>query len=154
MTRRHLQSLLRDNKGAVAIEFAILAMTFVMMILGCIQFSLFLLSRIAMHDALADLATGEGHALLVAADRDGTRDFICDRILLSPNCRSALQLEMRELQTASASSTSTTFARGTAGRLMVVRAEAPIVVFVPFIETLRVRGRSVFLQPPAASTSS
>lgn len=151
MTRRHLSGFLGDKKGAV--EFAILATTFVLMLLGCIQFSLYFLTRIAMHDVLSDLATGEGAPLLAAADRNGTRNFICDRLLVSPNCRRSLQLEMRELQTASAASMSTTFARGRAGRLMVVRAETPIVVFVPLISDLRVRGRSVFLQSSAASTS-
>lgn len=101
-----------------------------------------------MHDALSDLATGDGKALLAAANRNGTRDFVCERLLLASNCRRTLRLEMRELRTATAGSMTTTFARGQAGHLMVVRAEVPVVIFVPFVSGLQVRGRSVFLQPP------
>lgn len=150
MTRRTLAGFIRSNKGSVAVEFAILATTFVLMLLGILQFSLFFLSRMAMHDALSDLATGEGNALIAAANRNGTRDFICERLVLAQNCRGSLRLEMRELQTASAQSMSATFASGRAGRLMVIRAEAPVIVFIPLPNGLTVRGRSVYLQAAGA----
>lgn len=146
MTRRRLAGFIGNNKGSVAIEFSILATTFVLLLLGILQFSLFFLARIAMHDALSDLATGEGSALVAAADRNGTRDFICERLLLAPNCRNTLRLEMRELRSASAQSMSTTFVRGNTGHLILVRAEAPILVFVPLTSELRARGMSVFLR--------
>lgn len=138
--------LLRDKKGSVAIEFSILATVFVLLIFGILQFSLYFMSRMAMHDALSDLATGDGRALLAAANRNGTRDFVCGRLVLTPDCETRISLEMRDLKTASPTALSSRFAKGTSGSLMIIRAEAPVMVFVPFVEDLKVRGKAVFLQ--------
>lgn len=122
------------------------ALGFVLLIFGILQFALFFLSRMAMHDVLSDLATGEGAPLLAAADRNRTRDYICDKLLLVPDCSQSLRLEMRDLRTATEGTVSTSFARGTRGTVMVVRAEAPVLIFVPFVSQINVRGKAVFLQ--------
>ncbi|WP_029087044.1 TadE/TadG family type IV pilus assembly protein [Brevundimonas aveniformis] len=137
----------KARQGSVAIEFALIATVFIFMLLGVLQFALFFLSRVIIHDTLSDLATGDGLALVQAANRTGTRNYICDRLIFSPSCRSNLRLELRSLGSASASGMSTTFATGGSETLMVLRAEAPIVVFIPFISSLNVRGKALFLQP-------
>ena len=147
MIRIDAQRFLKAQRGAVAVEFAVVALSFVLLLFGVLQFALFFLSRVAMHDSLSELATGDGAALLAAADRTKTRDYICEKLILSPDCTRLLKLEMRELRTAEPDTISTTFAAGPSATVMVVRAEAPILIFVPFIESISVRGKAVFLQP-------
>ncbi len=140
------RSFWKARQGSVAIEFALVATVFIFMLLGVLQFALFFLSRVIIQDTLSDLATGDGVALLQAANRTGTRDYICSRMIFSPGCRTSLQVEMRGVGGASATSLSNTFAKGSTGTLMVVRAQVPVVVFIPFISTLHVHGKAVFLQ--------
>lgn len=120
---------------------------FVLLLLGVLQFALLFLSRSVMHNVMADLATGEAAGALRAADRPATVRYICDRLILSPDCGSRLSLEMAELATTEPNSMSSRFVAAPAASLMVVRAEAPVAVFVPLFRPLTVRGKAVFLRP-------
>lgn len=147
VTRSFRARFIRAQRGSVAIEFALVATAFILLLFAILQFALFVLARVIMHDTLSDLATGDGFAMLAAGNSAETRDHICDRLIFSPDCRRGLRLEMLALRAATGNQISNSFSSGASGTLMVVRAEAPIAVFVPFVETLSVQGKALFLQP-------
>lgn len=145
MIRSPRQGFWRAQEGATAVEFALAATAFVLILFAILQFSIYFLTRVAMHDALSELATGQGRVYLASPDKSGTRNFLCQRLPLAQRCSQTMLLEMRPLNAATGTVTSN-FAKGSVGTVMIVRAEAKVVIFVPFIKSISVSGKAVFLQ--------
>jgi Flp pilus assembly protein TadG len=145
--RRLVVRLAKDECGSTAVEFGVIGLMFVIVLLAIIQISLVFLSQIVLHDALSDAATGETNAMAHSANRTGLRDAICARLILSDNCADTMKLEMQPVSSSARAITGASFTGGTSGSLTLIRAEAPIITFVPMMPPLKVSGAAVFLQP-------
>ncbi|AMJ58944.1 hypothetical protein AXW83_00295 [Bosea sp. PAMC 26642] len=138
----------RDRSGSTAIEFGVVGLMLVTILLATIQFSMMLLCQMRLHDTLSDVATGANTALL--ADKAGLRVLICDNLILVDNCAGTLLLEKAPVKTFSTGPqpiAGATFAAGTKGDAMLIRATANIVTFVPGLPALSVSGTTLFASP-------
>ncbi|WIY53319.1 pilus assembly protein [Devosia sp. YIM 151766] len=97
--RRQRRGILRDEQGATAVEFALLAFPFFLILAGILQTSvIFLASQVlesAVHDASRAIRTGQ-----VQQSGDSLEDFrsqVCDRLFgLFPDC-SGLHMRVVEV---------------------------------------------------------
>lgn len=138
----------RDRSGSTAIEFGVVGLMMVTILIATIQFSMMLLCQMRLHDTLSDAATGANTALL--ADKAGLTTLICGNLILVDNCAGTLLLEkapVTAFSTGSQPITGATFAAGTKGDAMLMRATAKIVTFVPGLPTLSVSGTTLFASP-------
>lgn len=145
--RRLFVRLARDERGSTAVEFGVIGLVFVTVLLAIIQISLVFLSQIVLHDALSDAATGETSAMARSANQTDLRNAMCARLILADSCSSKIKLEMQPVSTSARAITGASFIAGTSGSLTLIRAEAPIITFVPMMPSLKVSGAAVFLQP-------
>ena len=138
----------RDRSGSTAIEFGVVGLMMVVILIATIQFSMMLLCQMRLHDTLSDAATGANTALL--ANKAGLQALICGNLILVDNCVGTLLLEKAPVTTFSTGSqpiTGATFAAGTKGDAMLMRATAKIVTFVPGLPALSVSGTTLFASP-------
>ena len=139
----------RDVAGATAVEFAFIGMTFVVLMLGIFQFSLAFMAQMYIHDAVSEAATGRT-AGTYAGSRSTVVAQICARVIALDNCAANLQLETQPLEsysTAFQPITGTTFVAGASGTVMLIRARAPVVTFVPGLSTLHVSAAALYTRP-------
>lgn len=143
-----LRGFHRDRSGATAVEFAFVGLIIVTLLLAILQFSIAFLSQMNIHHALADAASGN-NARTLAGDRAGVVTQICGRLLLIDNCAANLRLETQPLANYAATAqpiTGTTFSASAVGNLMLMRASAPVITFVPFLPNLRVSGAVLYVR--------
>lgn len=144
-----LRAFRRDVAGATAVEFAFIGMTFIVLLLGILQFALAFMAQMYIHDAVSEAATGRT-AGTYAGNRTTVVTQICARMIALDNCAANLQLETQPLDsyaTATQPITGATFVAGTSGTVMLIRARAPVVTFVPGLSTLHVSAAALYTRP-------
>lgn len=137
----------RDERGAAAIEFGVVGLALTTLLMAILQFALFFLSQISLHGALAEAASGTQTA--TQATRSSMTTMICARVILADNCATRMKLETAPLSTYAAGAqpvTGATFSAGAVGEAMLVRAEVPIVIFVPGLPPLSIRGAAFYVR--------
>lgn len=147
--KERLVAFRRDAAGATAVEFAFIGLAFIMLVLGILQFALVFTAQMYIHDALSDAATGRT-AGTYAGNRSQVVTQICERGISISNCAVNLQLETQPLANYSTTAqpvTGTTFAAGTSGTIMLMRARAPVTTIVPGLPTLHVSGAALYTRP-------
>jgi len=139
----------RDVAGSTAIEFAFIGMTFVVLLLGILQFALAFMAQMYIHDAVSDAATGRT-AGTYAGNQTQVKTQICGRLIAIDNCAGNILVETQPLANYAAGSqpvTGATFVAGTSGTMMLIRAKAPVITFVPGLPTLHVTGAALYTRP-------
>ncbi|CAN7293661.1 pilus assembly protein [Bosea sp. LjRoot90] len=139
----------RDVAGSTAVEFAFIGMSFIVLMLGILQFALAFLAQMYIHDAVADAATGRT-AGTYAGNRSAVVTQICARMIALDNCATNLRVETQPLASYPAAAqpvTGATFVAGTSGTMMLIRARAPVVTFVPGLPTLNVNAAALYTRP-------
>lgn len=147
--KAHLRAFRRDIAGSTAIEFAFIGMAFVVLLLGILQFALAFMAQMYIHDAVSDAATGRT-AGTYAGNRAQVKNQICGRLIAIDNCVGSLLLETQPLADYAAGSqpiTGATFVAGTSGTMMLIRAKAQVITFVPGLPTLHVTGAALYTRP-------
>lgn len=147
--KAHLRAFGRDIAGSTAIEFAFIGMAFVVLLLGILQFALAFMAQMYIHDAVSDAATGRT-AGTYAGNRTQVVTQICGRMIAIDNCAGSLLLETQPLANYAPGSqpiTGATFVAGTSGTMMLIRAKAQVVTFVPGLPTLHVTGAALYTRP-------
>lgn len=148
-TRIRLAAFRRDVAGATAVEFAFIGMTFVVLMLGILQFALAFMAQMYIHDAVSEAATGRT-AGTYAGNRGAVVNQICARMIAIDDCATNLRLETQPLAsygTTAQPVTGATFVAGTSGTVMLIRAQAPVITFVPGLPTLNVTGAALYTRP-------
>lgn len=144
-----LRAFRHDAAGAAAVEFAFIGMTFIVLLLGILQFALAFMAQMYIHDAVSDAASGNS-AATYAGNRTQVVTQICARVIALDNCASRLQLETQPLAsypTTAQPVTGASFVAGAAGTVMMIRARAPVITFVPGLPTLHVTAAALYARP-------
>ncbi|KUL96931.1 hypothetical protein DK26_02860 [Bosea sp. WAO] len=144
-----LRAFRRDRKGAVAVEFAFIGLTSMVLLLSILQFALAFLAQMYIHDAVAEAATGRT-AGTYAGNRAQVAQQICARMIALENCGGNLRLETQPLSSYAVTAqpiTGATFVAGPSGTLMMMRARAPVITFVPGLPTLHVSSAALYTRP-------
>lgn len=139
----------RDVAGATAVEFAFIGMAFIVLLLGILQFALAFMAQMYIHDAVSEAATGRTTGTY-AGNRSAVVAQICARMIALDNCATNLRLENQPLAnygTVAQPITGATFVAGTSGTIMLIRAQAPVITFVPGLPTLNVAGAALYTRP-------
>ena len=147
--KTRLRAFCRDMAGSTAIEFAFIGMAFVVLLLGILQFALAFMAQMYIHDAVSDAATGRT-AGTYAGNRAQVKTQICGRLIAIDNCVGSLLLETQPLANYAAGSqpvTGATFVAGTSGTMMLIRAKAQVITFVPGWPRLHVTGAALYTRP-------
>lgn len=109
----------RDRRGAVAIEFTLLAIPFCMLVFAILETCISFASQQVMANATDDIArmirTGQPDWKAADIDEDKLKTAICDRLsIIASNCKSNIIVDLREY---------TTFAKAAEERIKVVNGE-------------------------------
>lgn len=139
----------RNAAGSTAVEFAFIGMAFIVLMLGILQFALAFMAQMYIHDAVSDAATGRT-AATYAGNRAQVVTQICARMIAIDNCAGNLLVETQPLANYGGGTqpiTGAAFVAGAAGTLMLIRARAPVVTFVPGLPTLHVSGAALYRKP-------
>lgn len=78
----------RENKGATAVEFALVAVPFTFLLIGIIEMSLMFAAGANLHSATSDAARliRTGQAQMAADPEQAFRDKLCERVDTLLNC--------------------------------------------------------------------
>ncbi|WID95568.1 pilus assembly protein [Bosea vestrisii] len=139
----------QDAAGSTAVEFAFIGMAFIVLLLGIFQFALAFFAQMYIHDAVSEAATGRTVGTY-AGNRSQVVTQICARMFALDNCAINLQLETQPLASYPANAqpiTGATFVAGTSGTVMLIRARAPVITFVPGLPTLHVSAAALYTRP-------
>ncbi len=139
----------RDIAGATAVEFAFIGTTLIVLILGIFQFALAFMAQMYLHDAVSEAATGKT-AGTYAGNRTQVATQICGRMIALDNCVTNLLVEAQPLANYTAAAqpiTGGAFVAGTSGTMMLIRAKAPVITFVPGLPTLHVTAAALYTRP-------
>lgn len=145
----NLGAFARDAGGSTAVEFAFIGMSFVVLMLGILQFALAFMAQMYIHDAVSEAATGRTTGTY-AGNRAAVVTQICQRMIALDNCASNLLLETQPLANYSATAqpvSGANFVAGTSGTMMLIRARAPVITFVPGLPTLHVTAAALYTRP-------
>lgn len=139
----------RDTAGSTAIEFAFIGMVSIVLMLGLIQFALAFMAQRYIHEAVSEAATGKT-AGTYAGNRTQVVNQICGRMIALDDCATNLRVETQPLDAYAAGTqpiTGATFVAGTSGTVMLIRARAPVVTFVPGLPVLQVSAAALYTRP-------
>lgn len=139
----------RDIAGATAVEFAFIGLAFVTLLMGILQFALAFLAQMYIHDAVSEAATGRTTGTY-AGNRAQVATQICARMVALDHCTANLLLETQPLDsypTGAQQVTGGAFVAGTSGTVMMIRARAPVITFVPGLPTLYVTAAALYARP-------
>lgn len=144
-----LRRFRHDSAGSTAIEFAFIGLFLIVTMLGIVQFALAFMAQMYLHDAVSEAATGRT-AGTYAGNRAQVATQICGRMIALDNCATNLLLETQPLASYPAAAqqvTGTSFVAGASGTVMMIRARAPVVTFVPLLPTLHVTAAALYTRP-------
>lgn len=146
---KRLDAFGRDAAGSTAVEFAFIGLAFIVLMLGIFQFALAFMAQMYLHDAVSEAATGKTTGTY-AGNRSAVVAQICARLMAIDSCSSKLLLETQPLSsypTTAHAISGATFSAGTSGTVMLIRAQAPVVTFVPGLSTLKVKAAALYMRP-------
>lgn len=141
-----LGALRGDTAGSTAVEFAFVGLAFVTVFLGLFQFSLAFMAQMYIHDAVSEAATGQTTSTY-AGNRSAVVNQICARMIAVENCTANMRVEAQPLAnyaTSAQAISGGTFTAATANTLMMIRAQAPVVTFLPGFPTLQVKAAAIY----------
>jgi Flp pilus assembly protein TadG len=99
--RRAVARLLRSERGAAYVEFAIIGIPFMLLILGTIELGLILWASADLENATSDAArlirTGQAQTM----DASALTNAICAGTVILPGCASQLKVSVQKFQTLS-----------------------------------------------------
>jgi Flp pilus assembly protein TadG len=127
----------RNTKGAVALEFGLIAVPFIGLIFAILETCLVFLTSQALETAVTDasrlILTGQAQTTSMTAAQFKTR--VCEKLTALVNCNSAVYIDVRSFSSFSAATiptpidnngnmitNNTAFSPGTAKQIVVVRA--------------------------------
>jgi Flp pilus assembly protein TadG len=103
--RRLLRRFGRNKDGVAAVEFALIAVPFFMLMVGTVELALILWTNQMMDEAVMQasrtILTGEARALYPtpATATAQFRTVICDNLFITANCQSRLQVDVQTFGT-------------------------------------------------------
>jgi Flp pilus assembly protein TadG len=146
-SNRNLAALGRDEGGAAAVEFGLVAAPFFAVLFAILQIGLIFLTGQVLDNATSDAArmirTGEVHD--AGLDENGFRGLICGGAAILPNCQANLRIDVRRVanfagavmagDTSSGQLDEAGFGYdiGNGGDIVVVRAFYEWPIWVPFM---------------------
>lgn len=139
----------RDTAGVAAVEFAFIGMTFFILFFGILQFALVFMAQMYIRDTVSEVATGNT-AGTYAGNRTLVAEQICARVIALDNCASRLLLEAQPLASYATTAqpvAGAAFASSVSGTVMMIRARAPVITFVPGLPELHVSAAALYMRP-------
>ncbi|MEG6508448.1 TadE/TadG family type IV pilus assembly protein [Methyloligella sp. 2.7D] len=89
-----MRRLLRDRSGAAAIEFAIVAVPFLILLLGLFEVGFVFVGNLTLEHSVADAARWVRTGQAQSWDEDTLRQKVCDQIVIPVDC-DKLRLDIR-----------------------------------------------------------
>nr|WP_295111741.1 TadE/TadG family type IV pilus assembly protein [uncultured Caulobacter sp.] len=145
---RCLDRFARAERGATAVEFAFVAIPFLMLVFGIIELGLVFLVSVTLETAVSDVGrtirTGEQQT--TGGTAAGFKTAVCNKLswLGSTKCQGALQIDVRTFSDYASSSTSSSnlnvpqtmnWNPGSPGSIVLVRAYYTWPLITPLLNT-------------------
>lgn len=146
---RAKSSLLIDERGASAVEFALVVFPFLMLCLGTLQFVILHYTQQTLSDAVYTSASSP-EAELIAKNKTGYIAKICAKITFTTSCldsTNGLKVELirlADLPTTATAIVGTSFDSGASGDVLVLRATMLTPQIVGFIPRLTAKDSVIF----------
>ena len=164
----NLKALRKDESGFTAVEFALVAMPFVMLILGVIQIALFYFTTFSLENALEraarEIRTGQAQSQSI--DAQAFKDKVCANMPGFADCAGHVRVDVRSFGSFSGIQGNTppgldgegnlgsnfNFAPGQGGDVVLVTAfyEWTLTKYIPFLELGNMAGGSRLIQAAVA----
>lgn len=139
----------RADQGATAIEFAIVAVPFLMLVFAMIELGLVFMVSLLLENAIIDVGRTirTGQVQSAGGNAASFKTAVCDKIgpIGSLSCSTALQLDVRTYDNYAASNTSANntadlptsmqFTPGTPGSIVLIRAYYTWPLITPLLQT-------------------
>lgn len=157
MPRRHGDSNLisksryyfADQRGASAVEFALVVLPFLMLGLGILQFLLFNYTQQMLSDALYSTASSP-EAEVISGNKPGYVSKLCAKIGFQSDCLNATTgvrvelMRLADLPATGVAITGATFSPGSANDVLVLRAKMPAPQVISFIPQMTASDSVIF----------
>lgn len=149
--RKSLRALVRDVRGAIAIEFALVMLPFSLLVFGIIEVAILYLGAMSLEDAVASAgrqirtgavqSAGDATAQLAAFE-----DIFCSEVAAVVACNNNLTIDVRSFSTFSAVTFTplidedtgelipTTFTPGGGGTINLVRVAYSYNIITPLLD--------------------
>lgn len=139
-----------DERGASAVEFALVVMPFLMLCLGILQFLMLHYTQQMLSNTLYSSASSP-EAELISGNKSGYIAKVCANIIFSTDCLSStngLKVELAPLSslatTATAITGSAALNPGASGDALILRASIPAPQIVSFMPQLMAKDSVIF----------
>ncbi|TXN21372.1 TadE family protein [Methylobacterium sp. WL9] len=148
----NIRTVRHDERGASAVEFALVLFPFLILCLGVLQFVFLNYTQQTLSDALYSSASNP-ESELISGDRSGYRARVCAKMPFQTDCLNLLtgiKIEMMRLDalpTATTAITGSDFLPGASGDVLVLRATMPAPQVVAFIPQLTAKDSVIFRRP-------
>ncbi|MEO1067080.1 MAG: TadE/TadG family type IV pilus assembly protein [Pseudomonadota bacterium] len=142
--RNVFRKFLKDTKGATAVEFALLALPFLVMVIGSIQLGIIFLANQSLDKTINDVSrlVWTGAVQQAGLSENALRERVCQEVIFVPDCGASLAFSVQSFPDAPTANSATLFDAnghpivsngfnpGQAGDVIVVaaRIEIPIVL--------------------------
>ena len=95
--KKRVHALRREQKGATAVEFALVASVFFLIMLGILELGIMLILSNGLDDATADLArmVRTGQIYKQGFNQEQAKRYICGQLPFGGSCRDKLLLDIR-----------------------------------------------------------
>lgn len=142
-------TIVRDTKGATAIEFGLVALPFLMMCLGILQFLFLHYNQDSLSDALFAIASQPTVFVTGGDTQAAYKTAICNKSAFQANCTAKLKVERYRLATLPTAQTAVagTVWQGASGDLVVLRASLDTLQVVGFVPTLTAKDSVIYALP-------
>ena len=142
-----------DQTGASAVEFALVAMPFLMLCMGIFQFLILHYTQQTLTNTLYSSASSP-EAELISGNKSGYIAKVCANIIFSTDCLSTTNGLKVELVPLSSLATTATVITGTdalnpgsSGDALVLRASMPAPLVLSFMPRLMAKDSVIFRRP-------
>ncbi|WP_336488854.1 TadE/TadG family type IV pilus assembly protein [Methylobacterium nigriterrae] len=148
MRRLRPPRILACERGAVAVEMALLAWPMIGLVVGILQLVIVQYTQVQLSNALYDSASSP-EAELILGSATAYKAKVCGKIIIMPSatCNARLLVELMKLSDAPTAATAvagTTFDPGSANDALLLRASVPTLQFLPLLPSITARASVVF----------
>lgn len=137
----------RCTSGSTAVEFSLIIAPLLLLLLGAMQFALYSLESQRLSNAVYDIAsvkndvTREGHAPIA--------QLICRQLSLVESCTAKLRIQLApvtQYPSVRMPVASDLQDPGAAGDMMLIRVEADLQPFIPWVGSMPLRASALFVR--------
>jgi len=143
-----ISRLIRSTSGAVAIETAAILAPLFLILLGSLQFSLYVIECERLGTTVYELSSSR-QAELTDRSQNEVAATLCQQIALVEECPHTIRVQLAPLLSYPSIGTQVDeniFDPGSAGTIMLLRTEAAMISFIPGVGRLPIRATAIYMR--------